>query len=68
MWECDYDQRTALHLAAAEGHYEIMEYYLIHQIWTNLMEGSDHKSGIIHYQITDHLPIFFLFRKILFFL
>ena len=40
----------------------ITPYTLIDQIWTNFRIGCNHQSGIMKYEISDHLPIFYLFR------
>ena len=41
----------------------ITKYSLLDQIWTNFIDGSDHTSGIIHFSITDHFPVFYIFKS-----
>ena len=41
----------------------ITKFSLIDQIWTNFIKGTDHIAGIINYQISDHLPIFYAFKN-----
>ena len=40
----------------------ITRFSLIDQIWGNFFEGSDHFSGIVNVSITDHFPIFYMFK------
>ena len=35
---------------------------LIDKIWSNFKLGCSHKSGVINFQLTDHLPIFYVFK------
>ena len=41
----------------------ITRYSLIDHIWTNFRLSDDHLSGIFNYFITDHFPIFYIFRN-----
>ena len=39
------------------------KFSLIDQIWCNDGSGTHHQSGIIEYPISDHLPMFYVFRN-----
>ena len=41
----------------------INQFSLIDHIWSNFKTGFDHASGIIECSLTDHFPIFYLFRE-----
>ena len=41
----------------------ITKYSLIDQIWCNFFTGTNHFGGIIEFQISDHLPIFYAFQN-----
>ena len=38
-------------------------YSLIDQIWTNGPVNFQHYSGVFKYEITDHLPLCYMFKK-----
>ena len=40
----------------------ITRFSLIDQIWVNFFEGIDHYSGVVNVSLTDHFPIFYLFK------
>ena len=40
----------------------ITKYSLIDHIWSNFVVGSGHRSGVIDYFISDHLPIFYMWE------
>ena len=46
-------------------HNPITKYSFIDQIWTNFFVGSEHKSGIFQIPLTDHFPIYYMFKRTL---
>ena len=40
----------------------ITPYSLIDQVWVNFMTGSDHDSGVVVFPLTDHFPIYYMFK------
>ena len=41
----------------------ITPFSLIDQIWVNFKIGSNHDSGVLLYSLTDHFPIYYIFRN-----
>ena len=41
---------------------QITPFSLIDQIWTNFKTGTNHESGILLFSLTDHFPIFYIFK------
>jgi hypothetical protein len=39
----------------------ITKFSLLDHIWSNCILGCNHRSGAIDYEITDHLPVFYIF-------
>ena len=35
---------------------------MIDQLWVNFKEGSEHESGVVLFPLTDHFPIYFMFK------
>ena len=40
----------------------LTKFPLIDQIWTNFKIGTDHVSGVVQTSITDHFPIYYMFK------
>ena len=40
----------------------ITPFSLIDHIWTNFKTGTNHESGIVLFSLTDHFPIYYMFR------
>ena len=40
----------------------VTRFSLIDQIWSNFKYGYDHISGVIRFSLTDHYPIFYVFK------
>ena len=40
----------------------LTKFSLIDQIWTNFKAGTDHVSGVVQTSITDHYPIYYMFK------
>ena len=41
----------------------VNRFSLIDQIWSNFYNGSNHSSGVVTLSLTDHFPIFYLFKN-----
>ena len=41
----------------------ITHFSLIDHIWCNFYSGSNHQSYVIHYPLTDHFPVSYLFNR-----
>ena len=41
----------------------VNRYSLIDQIWSNFYNGSNHLAGVATLSLTDHFPIFYLFKN-----
>ena len=40
----------------------VTEFSLIDQIWSNFRLGCSHQAGVVNFQLTDHLPVFYVFK------
>ena len=40
----------------------ITKYSIIDQIWSNFLEGCNHRTGIVTWELTDHFPMFYVFN------
>lgn len=40
----------------------VTPYSLIDQLWVNFKDGSEHESGVALFPLTDHFPIYYMFK------
>ena len=40
----------------------VTPYSLLDQIWVNFKAGSEHDSGVVMFPLTDHFPVYFMFK------
>ena len=41
----------------------ITPYSLIDQVWVNFKTGTEHDSGVVVFPLTDHFPIYYMFKS-----